>query len=135
MNLTYLVLIAGWLHFGILLASFAVPRVLDWQRELEKVPPLLRQLVWVHGAFVVLMIVGFGTLSVLLPSELASGSVLAKSVTAFVAFFWLIRVALQYTYFDAKPHLLRAPILRLGYHALTVVFLFHVVVYGMAALQ
>ncbi|HMC10472.1 MAG TPA: hypothetical protein VKH44_04250, partial [Pirellulaceae bacterium] len=63
MSLPLLILIGGILHFGILLASAAVPQVLDWRRELSKLDPLSRQLVWVHGAFIVLVIIGFGAIS------------------------------------------------------------------------
>lgn len=133
MNLPLFITIAGALHFGILLASGLVPQVLDWRRELQKLDPLSRQLVWVHGAFIVLVIIGFGTLSVALPGQLATGSVLARAVCGFIATFWAARVALQYTVFNAEPYL-RAPWLRLGYHSLTAVFLFQIAVYGLAAL-
>jgi hypothetical protein len=133
MNLPLLITIAGVLHFAILLASALTPQVLDWRRELNKLDPLSRQLVWVHGAFIVLVIIGFGVVSIALPAELASGSMLAKAVTGFIALFWAARVTLQYLFFDAAPYL-RTPLLRLGYHALTLVFLYHVAVYTAAAL-
>jgi hypothetical protein len=133
MNLPLMILIAGLLHFGILVASALTPQVLNWRRELQKLDPLTRQLVWVHGGFIVLVILGFGTLSIALPSQLAAGTPLARSLCAFIAVFWLTRLALQYTVFDAKPHL-TTPLLRLGYHGLTVVFLYHVFTYGAAAI-
>src|SRR4051812_28662988 len=105
MNLALLVLIGGVLHFGILVASALVPRVLDWKAELGKLAPLSRQLVWVHGAFIVLVILGFGVLSVTIPHELAAGSVLARGVCLFIATFWAIRLAVQFFVFDAKPYL------------------------------
>src|SRR6185503_14169974 len=89
MNLALLILIAGVLHFGILIASALTPRVLDWRGELAKLDRLTQQLVWVHGAFIVLVIVGFGLLSVTLPAELASGTLLARAVCGFIAFFWI----------------------------------------------
>jgi hypothetical protein len=134
MNLPLLILIGGVLHFGILLASACVPRVLDWQRELAKLDPLSRQLVWVHGAFIVLVIVGFGAISVALPSELASGSLLARGVCGFIALFWLARLGVQFFVFDAKEYL-RNAFLKLGYRGLTIVFLYHAVVYAVAAVR
>jgi hypothetical protein len=134
MNLPQFILFAGVLHFGILLASALVPRVLDWRCELAQLQPLTRQLVWVHGGFIVLIIVGFGVISITLPSELASGTPLARAVSGFIACFWLARVTLQYTFFSVKPYL-RQPLLRLGYHALTCVFLYHIVTYGIAAVH
>ncbi len=134
MDLTLLILIGGFLHFGILIASALVPGVLDWRKELAKLAPLSRQLVWVHGAFIVLVILGFGALSVALPGELAAGSWLARGICAFVAIFWAARLAVQFFVFDAKPYLHNG-LLKLGYHGLTVVFLYQAVVYGMAAVR
>src|SRR3954463_3730985 len=101
MNLVPYILFGGLLHFGILIASALVPRVLNWRADLAKLAPLSQQLVWVHGAFIVLIIVGFGTLSVAMPGELASGSVLARGVCLLIAFFWACRLAVQFLVFDA----------------------------------
>jgi len=134
MNLALLILIGGMLHFGILIASALTPRVLDWRKELAKLDWLTQQLVWVHGAFIVLVIVGFGVLSVALPAELASGTLLARSVCGFIALFWIARLGVQFFVFDAKKYLGNW-LLRIGYHALTGVFLYHAVVYGLAAVR
>src|SRR3954463_16829084 len=115
MNLALLILIGGMLHFGILIASALVPQVLNWKVELVKLTPLSRQLVWVHGAFIVLVIVGFGTLAVGVPGELASGSMLARAVCLLIAMFWAARLAVQIFVFDARPYL-KSPLLTLGYH-------------------
>src|SRR5690348_10462076 len=121
MNLATMILIGGVLHFGLLLASASVPRVLGWRRELGKLDPLAQQVVWVHGAFIVLIIIGFGAVSVGLPNELAGGSVLARALCAFIALFWAARLVVQFFVFDAKPYL-RSALLKLGYNGLTVVF-------------
>lgn len=134
MNLATLILIGGVLHFGLLLASASVPRVLDWGRELGKLDPLSRQLVWVHGAFIVLIIIGFGAVSVGLHNELAGGSLLARAVCAFIALFWAARLVVQFFVFDAKPYL-RSALLKMGYNGLTVVFVYFAAVYGMAAVR
>jgi hypothetical protein len=132
MNLALLILIGGVLHFATLIASAIVPRVLDWKLELAKLAPLSRQLVWVHGAFIVLVIMGFGALAVGAPRELASGSVLARGLCFFIAAFWMARLAVQFFVFDAQVYL-KSAVLRLGYHGLTVVFLYQAFVFGMAA--
>jgi hypothetical protein len=134
MNMTLLILIAGVLHFGILLASALTPRVLDWRHELSKLDPLTRQLVWVHGAFIVLVIVAFGALSVTLPAELTAGSWLARAICGFIGLFWIARLAVQFFVFDAKKYL-TSRWLKLGYHGLTCVFAYHAVVYSIAALR
>ena len=131
-NLELLIRIGGVLHLGILIASALVPGALEWKRELEKLRPLSRQLIWVHGAFIVLVIIAFGVISLALPGELASRTPLARAVCAFIAFFWLARLGVQFFVFDATPFLTR-PHLKIGYHALTVVFFVLVVIYGYAA--
>ena len=123
----------GVLHLGILVASALVPSTLDWRNELAKLRPLSRQLIWVHGVFIVLVIVAFAMISLLLPNDLASGTPLARAVCAFVSIFWLARLVVQFFVFDAKP-MLTNRLLKIGYHGLTVVFAVLVVAYGWAAL-
>lgn len=129
---TFLV-IGGLLHFGILIASALVPQVLDWRGELRKLPPLFAQLVWVHGAFIVLTIVGLGVISVTNAAELASGSLLARTLCGFIACFWGSRLAVQFFYFSPKAYLTTLP-LKIGYHALAVVFTCLTVIYAYSAL-
>jgi hypothetical protein len=87
---------------------------------------------WVYGGYVVLAIVAFGLLSLTNSAELAAGSPLARGVCLYIAVFWGVRVALQGV-LDAKPFL-TAWWLRLGYHGLTVFFVYFTAVYGLAAL-
>jgi hypothetical protein len=132
MNLEPYNFLGGVLHFGILIASALTPNVLDWRRELAKLDPLSRQLVWVHGAFIVLVIVAFGVLGVGFAEDLASGGALARAVCAFVAVFWAARLAVQFFVFDARAHL-TTRVLTIGYHSLTVVFLYLAATFGAAA--
>lgn len=133
MNLQPFLFISGILHFGTLIASAAVPQVLDWKGELGKLDRLFRQLIWVHGLFIVLTIIGFGLLTLLLSGDLAAGTPLARGVCGFIAFFWAARLAIQCFVFDAKPFL-KSTFLKVGYHGLTLVFIYQVVVLTWAAL-
>ena len=132
-TLAILILIGGFLHFGVLIASALVPQVLDWRDELARVSKLTRQLVWTHGAFIVLTIIAFGVLSIANASSLTSGDPLARSLAGFISVFWGARLVLQYTWFDARAYL-TTPVLRIGYHGLTFVFAYFTAVYGWAAL-
>ena len=133
MNLERLVFIGGLLHFGILLASALVPKVLDWNASLRKLDGLSRQLVWVHGAFIVLVIVGFGAISALFAAELSTGTPLARAICGFIAVFWATRLLVQFFVFDVTPYM-KSGWLKVGYHALTLVFAYHTIVYSAAAL-
>ena len=131
MNLPSLIFFSGILHFGTLLASAAVPQALDWKAELRKLDGLSRQLVWVHGLFIVLTIIGFGLLTICYAADLAAGTPLARAICGFIAFFWSARLFVQFFVFDAKPFL-NGTLLKIGYHALTLVFVYQAVVLGWA---
>ena len=133
MTLLLALRLAGALHFAILTASALVPRTLRWRENLAPLPPFLRRLFWVYGAFIVGVIIGFGALALALAPALAAGSPLARSFCGFVALFWLARLAVQWFVFNPEPYL-TSTLLRVGYHALTAAFLFLCAVYGWAAL-
>jgi hypothetical protein len=127
-------IVAGILHFGILIASALVPRVLDWRTELARLSALSRHLIWVHGAFIVLVIVGFGIVTLVARTDLAGGSLAGRAFCAFVAVFWLARLCVQLFLFDARPYLTHA-VYQIGYHGLTAVFTYLAAVYGVAAVM
>ena len=132
--LEYLILLGGVLHFTILIASALTPKVLAWQTELGRLSKLSQQVIWVHGAYLVLVIVAFGLLSVFMADDLAGGSQLARVVCAFIAAFWLIRLVLQFVFFDARDYLSRWW-LKAGYAALALVFLTLGCIYAAAAVS
>jgi len=129
-----LLVIGGLLHFVILIASGLTPRVLDWRGNLATLHPFLRRLFWVYGAFIVLMIISFGTLTLFKADELTSATPLARSVCAMIAIFWLARLGVQFFVFDARPFLTTA-FRRVGYHGLTFLFSALVFIYGCVALN
>jgi hypothetical protein len=131
-TLQLLILLGGVLHFGILAASALVPKVLNWRASLAGLDRLSRQLIWVHGVFIVLVIVGLGLVSVFYAGDLAGGSPLARGVCVFIAVFWGMRLFVQFFVFDAKPFL-TTRLLRTGYHGLTCVFAYQVCVFSVAA--
>jgi hypothetical protein len=129
-----LIQIGGLVHFAILIASALTPRMLDWRRHLAPLPTLFRQLFWVYGSFIVLVIISFGTISLAHAGALASGDPLGRSFCGMIALFWLARLAVQWFLFDARPYLTR-PVLKLGYHALTLAFVTLTLIYGCAAIH
>ena len=129
-----LIQLGGLVHFAILVASALTPGVLEWRKHLAVLPPLLRQLFWVYGSFIVLVIVSFGTISLAHASTLASGEPLARSICAVIAIFWAARLTVQWFVFDATPFLTSA-LLKVGYHTLTVAFVALTMIYGRAAIH
>lgn len=125
--------IGGCLHFGILIASASTPRALDWRKNLAPLHPFLRKLFWVYGAFIVLVIISFGTITLLYSRELAAGTPLARALCAFIGIFWFARLLVQFFVFDARQFLTNW-FYKIGYHSLTFVFLYFTIVYALAAL-
>ena len=123
----------GTLHFGVLIASALAPRALNWRTNLAPLPTLLRQMFWVYGAFIVLIIVSFGVLSLTQAEALAGGTPLARTICAIIALFWAVRLGVQWFVFDAEPFLTHW-IYRSGYHGLTFVFITLTGIYGWAAI-
>ena len=125
--------LAALTHFGILTASAMAPRALDWKTHLRELPRMIRQLFWVYGVFIVVMIISFGVLTLIHVEAILAGDTVARSLCMLIAVFWGLRLAVQLFVFDAKPFLTNTW-RRLGYHTLTVAFIFLTTVYTTAAL-
>jgi hypothetical protein len=123
---------AGVLHLVPLSAGLTVPRVLRLNRELNKLEALTRQLIWVHGVFIVVTIVAFGLITVTAADSMLQGTPLAVGIAAFIGLFWLLRLLIQLFYFDARPWLTNS-FRTVGYKSLTFVFGFFSVVYLLTA--
>lgn len=134
MKLETLILISGLLHAATLLGSAQVPREMNFKEELPKLNPLLQHWIWTAGGYIVLNIVAFALIAIFFRSELAAGSPLARAICVYIAVFWGIRLFIQLFVFDAKAYL-RNWFLTFGYHGLTVVFAYHVLVFGYAAVR
>jgi len=128
-----LILIAGILHALTLIGSAQVPKEMNFKEELPKLSPLMRHWVMTAGGYIVLNISAFALIMIFFRHELASGTPLARAFCGYVAVFWGIRLVVQLFLFDAKPYL-RNWFLTLGFHGLTLVFIYHTLVFGWAAL-
>jgi hypothetical protein len=127
-----LLIVAGLLHFALVWPAVMVPKVLDWRHDLAGVSRMSRHVIWTHGAFIVLVNLSFGALSIALAGPLASGEPLARAVCGMIAVYWTSRLALQLCMFDARKYL-RMWWMKAGYHGLTLMFAYFAIVYWLAA--
>jgi hypothetical protein len=127
-----LLFIAGIGQLSVLIASALVPIRLNWRTEFAKLPRLHRQMYWVYGGYVVLSIIALAMITLFNARELASGDRLARSVCAYIAVFWGIRLSLQ-AVLDVKEHLTEWWLIA-GEIVLTVLFLYFTIVFSLAAL-
>ena len=91
--------LAGIGHFCVLGASFQVPNRLGWKNDLVKLAPFNRKLMWTYGAFTVLTIVAFGTLTLVLHNELLRGDRAALGLAVFIGVYWTVRLLVDFFYF------------------------------------
>lgn len=92
--------IAGALQLGIAAANFGVARVLRFQDEFARLSPIVRDIARAHHAYIIGVLVFAGLLCLLFAPELASGSPLGAFLSAGLALFWSVRVALQLLRYD-----------------------------------
>jgi hypothetical protein len=127
-----LIFIAGCGQLSVLIASALVPIRLKWRAEFAKLSHLHRQMYWVYGGYTVLSIIALGLICVFNSEALARGDGLARSVCAYLAVFWGIRLSLQ-AVLDVREHL-TAWWLVAGECVLTVLFVYFTTVFVTAVI-
>lgn len=92
--------LVGLAQIVLALGSLAIPQVLKWRAELAKVQPLIKQMFWTYAAYIFVINLCFGLISLFDFDELSNSSHLSILLTAFIAVYWISRVLIQFFYFD-----------------------------------
>lgn len=92
---------AGALHLLIASANFFLPAKIELKTNLGKVSPFIRQIFHVHTVYLVLVSVFFSILCFFFPEELTHGNALGRFLSGFISIYWLLRVSIQFFYYDA----------------------------------
>jgi hypothetical protein len=98
----HLIWLAGGIHVAIIAANVPLPRRLQVRRNLVGVPAFIRQIFYVHWIYIVLVLGLFAVLCFGFAPELAGASALGRFLSAFLAGFWLLRIFLQWFYYDSE---------------------------------
>jgi len=93
---------AGAVHLGIIAANVPLPGRLRVRERLAGVPPFLRQIFYVHWLYIVIVLGMFAALCFGFARELAGATAMGRFLSAFMAAFWLLRIALQVFYYDRE---------------------------------
>jgi hypothetical protein len=126
--------IAALLHLGLIWAGIMMPRVIKLSTHLASLPVMVRQLYWVYYSFIGFILVSFGALTWIHADAMAAGIPVARSLSAVMAVFWVMRCAVAGMVFDLRPYLTSKPRC-VGKLALDVVFLYLTAVYGWTAVK
>lgn len=93
---------AGFVHLGIIAANVPLPGRLRVRERLAGVPKFVRQIFYVHWAYIVIVLGQFAGLCFGFARELAGASCLGRFLSGFIAGFWLLRIGLQVFYYDPE---------------------------------
>ncbi len=91
---------AGFAHLGIIAANVPLPRRLRVRERLAGVPLFIRQIFYVHWIYIVIVLGMFAALCLGFARELAGASGLGRFLSGFLCGFWLLRIVLQFLYYD-----------------------------------
>ena len=130
-NIQGLIFIAGLAQLALAGGSLVIPKILNWRFELAKVQPLIKQMFWTYAAYILVINVSFGLISVFAFEELTNGSKLAMLIAGFIAVYWISRVLIQFFYFD-RANFPSGKWNRAGEVVLVTLFVFLSVVYILA---
>jgi hypothetical protein len=83
--------IAGALQLILSVFHFAFARRLGWREDLQRVSLFTRQVFWVHMGFLMLVLAGFGGLSLIYAEELLTRSPLSRAMLGGLTVFWAAR--------------------------------------------
>lgn len=123
--------IVGVVHLIILGANLVLPGILDFKGELSKVTPIVRQIFMVHHAYIMLILALFAALCLGFPEELGGASRLGTFMCGFMALFWLIRLPVQFFFYDEETKRLHM----LGHWAFSFALVFVAAVLSIAAVR
>lgn len=114
-------LLAGFGLSVLVVASFWIPGILGWKEKLAGLTPLMRELFWTYSAYILASHLFFAVLAWGFRDWLLGGTAAAGAMSAFICFWWTVRVYLQFFGFDLTEVEDRFAN-RLAKHLLTVLF-------------
>jgi len=127
-----------YLHLAILLAGIGtlilvivsplIPIILKWREDTDKLRPITRQIFWTYAVYIWITNFWFAVMSIFAIPHLLSKTLLAVSLTSYMALYWTGRVWVQFFYLDktdAPPGLVN----KLAEYALTALFIFLMLTY------
>jgi len=93
--------IAGLILSGLVVANFVAAKRWDYARNLAGASVIVRQVFYVHCAYIIGIIAALAVLCLGWPEMLLEGG-MARVVCAFFGIFWGSRVLVQLTYYDKE---------------------------------
>ncbi|GAB0157062.1 hypothetical protein CHRYSEOSP005_23310 [Chryseobacterium sp. Alg-005] len=93
--------IIGSLFIILSIIHVIFPKYFNWEKELQSLSLMNRQMMWIHTAFIALIVFLMGALCITSPNELTETS-LGRKISFGLAIFWTIRLILQFFGYSSK---------------------------------
>lgn len=87
--------ITGTLLIALAFVHIIFPKYFNWEKELQSLSLMNREMMWVHTIFIALTVFLMGLLCVTSPQELTE-TALGKKIAFGLAVFWTIRLFIQF---------------------------------------
>lgn len=102
LNLELLLRLAALAQLGVAVLNLSLIRVMNWRRDLNTVPLLIREVFQIHVYFISITLAIFGAVTWRFASEIAHA---AQPVCVWLAigigFFWAVRSVMQWSHYSA----------------------------------
>jgi hypothetical protein len=100
-NLTPWLRLAAAAQLGIALLNLALPRIMRWRDELNRLPLLIREVFHVHAWFISLTLTIFAVMTWRFASEMTTHAV-CRWLAAGIGLFWTLRTVVQVGYYSGS---------------------------------
>ncbi len=114
--------------FTALIYPYIRHNVFDWYTDVKKLKPLNQEIAKTYGRYIVGLNFAFGLISILLPDELKSQTLLAVAFTGLIAGYWIGKVATQFAYYPMYE-IPKKAIFRIGGYFMNILFGFFALVF------
>ncbi len=97
--LKWAILACGLGHFLVLVATFQVPKKLNWHEEFSKLSRFNKKIFWTYGGYIVFCIVSFGIIDLINAKDLMDINPSSLAIALFISIFWTARVIVDFSYY------------------------------------
>jgi len=105
---------------------FWVRGILGWNADLEKLRPHNKAIAHTYSRYIQVFNTVFGLICLFQTRELLNGTVLAADLTLMMGFYWLMRLILQFIYYDVSEVTKQRRLYFYGAYAFDVLFVLQI---------
>jgi hypothetical protein len=91
-----LVRLAGIAQLSLCLIAAFIPKILDLPADVARLRPVTRHLFWTYAAYIMAINLAMGLVSSIRPDLLTDRAPLAGLLAGFIAFYWTMRMLVQF---------------------------------------